>query len=152
MELSRFLRDHSRKIEGKQQLIIGAYAKALEVIPKLLADNCGFDSTDILNKLRQKHNAQPEEGRWFGVDIVNEGICDTMLSFVWEPALVKLNCITAATEAACLILSVDETVTNEQSEKPNNDPMALPSMRGRGGRGMPRGMMGRGVRAMRGRR
>jgi T-complex protein 1 subunit eta len=56
MEISKYLRDYSRTIQGKQQLIIGAFAKALEIIPRQLADNAGFDSTDILNKLRQKHS------------------------------------------------------------------------------------------------
>ena len=55
MELSRYLREHSRTIAGKEQLIIAAFAKALEVIPRQLCDNAGFDSTSILNKLRQKH-------------------------------------------------------------------------------------------------
>jgi len=139
MEVSKYLRDYSRKISDKQQLIINAYAKALEVIPRQVADNAGFDSTDILNKLRMKH-AQ-EDGRWYGVDIVNEGICDTFESFVWEPTLVKTNGITAATEAACLILSVDETVKNEKSEEPQAGPVPGGG-RGRG-MGMPRG---RGMR------
>jgi T-complex protein 1 subunit eta len=52
------LREHSRTILGKEQLLVGAFAKALEVIPRQLCDNAGFDSTDILNRLRQKH-AQP---------------------------------------------------------------------------------------------
>lgn len=55
MELSKTLRDYSRTIAGKQQLIIAAVAKALEVIPRQLADNAGFDATNILNRLRQKH-------------------------------------------------------------------------------------------------
>lgn len=139
MELSRFLRDYSRKIEGKQQLLVNAFAKALEVIPRQLAFNAGFDATDILNKLRQKHH-QGEKNKWFGVDIVNEGICDTFESFVWEPSVIKLNSITAATEAACLILSVDETVKNPKAQQP--DQQAAPAPRGmggmRGGRGMRR--------------
>jgi len=57
MEVSRHLKDHSRSIEGKQQLIIAAFSKALEMIPRQLADNAGFDSTDILNRLRQRHAA-----------------------------------------------------------------------------------------------
>jgi len=80
-----------------------------------------------------------EDGRWYGVDIINEGICDTYESFVWEPTLVKTNCITAATEAACLILSVDETVKNEKSEEPQSGPLPGPRS-GRGGRGGMRGM------------
>ena len=55
---------------------------------------------------------------WYGVDINNESIADNMNAFVWEPALIKINMLTAATEAGCLILSVDETVRNPQTEKP----------------------------------
>lgn len=55
MEISKYLRDYSRTVKGKEQLIVGAMAKALEVIPRQLCDNAGFDSTDILNMLRQKH-------------------------------------------------------------------------------------------------
>ncbi len=57
MELSKYLREYSKTIAGKQQLIIAAYAKALEVIPRQLCENAGFDATNILNKLRQKHHA-----------------------------------------------------------------------------------------------
>ncbi|KAG9299632.1 hypothetical protein G9A89_020803 [Geosiphon pyriformis] len=140
MELSKYLRDHSRTIEGKQQLIIGAFGRALEVIPRQLCDNAGFDATDILNKLRMKH--AHEGAKWYGVDINSESIADNYASFIWEPALVKTNAISAATEAACLILSVDETVRNPQSEKPQGGPQmprggAQRGFRGRG-RGIPR--------------
>lgn len=52
MELSRFLREHLRSITGKSQFVINGFAKALEVIPRTLADNSGLDSSDYLNKLR----------------------------------------------------------------------------------------------------
>lgn len=61
MELSKHLRDISRTIAGKEQMLISAIARALEVIPRQLCDNAGFDSTNILNKLRQKH----AQGRGF---------------------------------------------------------------------------------------
>ncbi|GFY98881.1 TCP-1/cpn60 chaperonin family protein [Actinidia rufa] len=112
MEISRYLRQHARTIAGKSQLFINAYAKALEVIPRQLCDNAGFDATDVLNKLRQKHALQSGEGALYGVDINTGGIADSFASFVWEPAVVKINAINAATEAACLVLSVDETVKN----------------------------------------
>jgi T-complex protein 1 subunit eta len=113
MEISKYLRDTSRTIEGKQQLIISAFAKALEVIPRQICDNAGIDATDVLNKLRMLH-ARGE--RWAGVDVENDGVADNMEKFVWEPALVKINALEGAAEAACVVLSVDETVTNPSSQ------------------------------------
>lgn len=138
MEISKHLRDYSRSIPGKSQLFINAFAKAMEIIPRQLCDNAGFDAIDILNRLRQKHAMTNNEGQNFGVDIGTGGVVDTFEAFVWEPLLVKKNAIQAASEAACLILSVDETVRNPQSEKPD----AAGVMRGRG-RGA-RGRRGRG--------
>uniref|UniRef100_A0A3Q3LSY0 T-complex protein 1 subunit eta n=1 Tax=Mastacembelus armatus TaxID=205130 RepID=A0A3Q3LSY0_9TELE len=130
MELSKYLRDYSRTIPGKQQLLIGAYAKALEIIPRQLCDNAGFDATNILNKLRAKH---AQGGMWFGVDINNEDIADNFTACVWEPSIVRINALTAASEAACLILSVDETIKN-----PRSSADGPPGGAGRGrGRGRP---------------
>jgi hypothetical protein len=98
---------------GKQQLIVGSVAKALEIIPRQICDNAGLDATDVLNKLRMRH-AQGD--LWCGVDVESEGVQDNMKKFVWEPSLVKTNALSSAIDAACLILSVDETVRNPQSE------------------------------------
>ncbi|PSN56289.1 T-complex protein 1 subunit eta [Blattella germanica] len=116
-------------VAGKEQLLIGAIAKALEVIPRQLCDNAGFDATNILNKLRQKH----AQGQcWYGVDINKEDISDNFELCVWEPAVVKINALTAACEAASLVLSVDETIKNPKSgDGPQGPPM---------GRGMGRPM------------
>ena len=121
LELSKYLREYSRSIAGKEQLLIAAMAKALEVIPRQLCDNAGFDATNILNKLRQKH---AQGGMWYGVDITHEDIADNYEACVWEPAIVRINALTAATEAACLILSIDETVKNPKANR--DDPSALP--------------------------
>jgi T-complex protein 1 subunit eta len=133
MELSKYLREEAKKIEGKQQLLVSAFAKALEIIPRQLCDNAGIDATDILNKLRQKHSISGkcalhlhgnipidllDDGRWYGVDINSGSIGDNFKSFVWEPSVVKINMISAAVEAACLVLSIDETVKNQQSQQP----------------------------------
>lgn len=109
MEISKYLHTFAdSKIPHKQQSIIKAFAKALEVIPRQLCDNAGFDATDILNRLRVEHR---KGNTWAGVDFQNEGVRDNMAAFVWEPSLVKINAIQAATEASCLILSVDETIS-----------------------------------------
>lgn len=60
-------------------------------------------------------------GVWYGVDILNEDIADNFNAFVWEPAVVRINAITAASEAACLILSIDETVQNPKSDMSGDD-------------------------------
>jgi len=134
MEVSKYLRDCSRSVAGKEQLIIAAMAKALEIIPRQLCDNAGFDATNILNKLRQTH---AQGNIWYGVDILNEDIVDNYVACVWEPAVVKINAITAASEAACLILSVDETVKNPRSGQGDGGaPGGMPGGMGRG-RGRP---------------
>ncbi|KAG2487549.1 hypothetical protein HYH03_013828 [Edaphochlamys debaryana] len=147
MELARYLSEYSLQFSNKSQLFIKAYAKALEVIPRQLCNNAGFDATDVLNQLRNKHAAADGSGKNFGVDVNTGGVCDTFDAFVWEPALVKINAIQAATEAACLILSVDETVRNPKSEVPDaaSGAAAQAAMAGRG-RGRGGGMRGRGMR------
>ena len=135
MELSKHVRQHAMQIQGKEQLVILAFAKALEVIPRTLAQNSGLDSVEIINKLRQKHDLGGE-GTHFGVNCFQGGICDTYNNFVWEPLLLKNNVLSAATEAACTILSVDQTVKNPKSEQTQQE------NRKRGmGRGMGRGRM-----------
>lgn len=126
MKLSKYLRDYSRQIHGKQQLIIAAFAKALEVIPRQLCENAGFDSIELLNRLRSYH-AKGET--WYGIDFQLENIGDNFKSFIWEPALVKINALSSATEAAALLLSVDETIRNDEQEQAQ--PQGAPG-RGRG--------------------
>lgn len=148
MELSRYLREYSRTITGKMQLVINYYARALEVIPKTLAQNSGADSTHILNQLRQKHAQARPEDRWFGVDCINCGITNSYDNYIWEPVVVKESALNAATEAACLVLSIDETVRNPKSEQPQQQGGGKGKGKGKGGMG---GGRGRGMRAFRGR-
>jgi T-complex protein 1 subunit eta len=123
MDLSAHIRKHALSIEGKIQLIVSAFAKALEIIPRQICDNAGLDATDILNRLRTKHAAGE---KWFGVDVDGAtGVRDNMDAFVWEPSLVKINAISSATEAACLILSIDQTVRNPQSEQVSTLPLGI---------------------------
>jgi T-complex protein 1 subunit eta len=146
MELSRHLRQHLRTVTGKHQLVMSSFAKALECIPRQLADNSGMDATNVLNKLRQHHQSDDETGRWFGVDVLSGKVDDLFQKFVWEPEIVRINVISAATEAACTVLSVDQTIRNPKTEQQQED--AKRAMQGRG-----RGMAGRGGmgRPMRGR-
>ena len=119
MELSKYVRNEGMKISGKEQLIVLGFAKALEIIPKTLAQNSALDAIEIMNKLRQKH--YKEEDCKYGVNCFEGGITDTYINFVWEPTILKDNILNAATEAACTIISVDQTVKNPKSEQAIQD-------------------------------
>nr|BAH22752.1 eta subunit of chaperonin containing t-complex polypeptide 1 [Babesia major] len=118
MELSKALRDYSLTVIGKQQLVIGAFARALEVIPKTLAQNAGFNAIDVLSKLRREHAMSKDDVNWFGVNCLNGDIVDAFKDCIWEPAIVKKNALYAATEAACQVLSIDETIKHATQTPP----------------------------------
>ena len=118
-----------------------------------------MDSTDVINKLRQLHTQDPDGARWQGVNVLGGEVADMYEEFVWEPEIVRLNVLTAATEAACTILSVDQTIRNPASEQQQaaaagrldgtaRAPGGRGRGRGRGGMGMG---MGRGMKVMQGR-
>ena len=129
MEISKYLREYSRQVAGKEQMILSAFARSFEIIPRQLCENAGFDATDILNKLRKIHT---EGGKWYGVDIKKEDISDNYECTVWEPAVVKINSITAACEAAALILSIDETIKVPRSTAGPDSAGNQPYKSGRG--------------------
>jgi len=64
------------------------------------------------------------------VNVLEENIADLMEKFVWEPEVVRINVLTAATEAACTILSVDETVRNPKSDQDQNDSRVRKALEG----------------------
>ncbi|GMM39294.1 chaperonin-containing T-complex subunit [Hanseniaspora uvarum] len=115
MAISKRLRDYAKTIKGKQQLMINAFAKALEIIPRQLCENAGLDSVELLNKLRMSHSVnQGKENAFVGINFQIENIANNFESFIWEPMSNKINSLQSATEACNLILSIDETITNKQ--------------------------------------
>jgi T-complex protein 1 subunit eta len=74
-------------LRARGQLIVTAFAKALEIVPRQLCDNAGFDSNDILSALLKKHAQQDDaDGRWYGVDIERGDIIDAFAAGICEPA------------------------------------------------------------------
>jgi T-complex protein 1 subunit eta len=121
MELRQYLRQQALTLSGKGQWIVDAYAKALEIIPRQLCENAGLDANYILSQLRKSHGDLGTHP-WVGVDIDDfspTGICDTWEKGIWEPSDNKFHSIQAATEAACVILSIDETIVSPQSQDPS---------------------------------
>ncbi|MBT5278477.1 MAG: thermosome subunit [Nitrosopumilus sp.] len=101
------LKDWADNFDGREQLAIKKYAEALEVIPLTIAENAGMDSIDTMATLRSKHN---QGQKWTGIDAKNTKIADMMAINVLEPIVVKEQIIKSATEAACMILRIDDVI------------------------------------------
>ncbi len=110
MEMSKVLNDYAVEIGGREQLAIQAFAEALESIPRTLAENAGMDPIDTLVGLRNKH--KKDEGKHFGVDVFGGKINDLKLTGILEPAKVKRQAISSATETARLILRIDDIISS----------------------------------------
>ncbi|KFM14802.1 Thermosome subunit beta protein [Marine Group I thaumarchaeote SCGC AAA799-P11] len=101
------LKDWADNFDGREQLAIKKYAEALEVIPLTIAENAGMDPIDTMANLRAKQN----QGRkWTGIDAKNTKIADMLSIDVVEPIVVKEQIIKSATEAACMILRIDDVI------------------------------------------
>ena len=129
VELGKILRNYAESVGGREQLAINAFADALEVIPRTLAESAGMDPIDALVKLRTKHEKGEKN---YGVDVVSAGIADMINLGVIEPLKIKTQAIKSATEAAEMILRIDDTITASKINKGGSSSMP-PSGAGMGG-------------------
>lgn len=101
------LKDWADNFDGREQLAIKKYAEALETIPLTIAENAGMDPIDTMANLRAKQN---QGQKWTGIDAKNMKISNMMEINVVEPIVVKEQIIKSATEAACMILRIDDVI------------------------------------------
>jgi len=101
------LKDWADNFDGREQLAIKKYAEALETIPLTIAENAGMDPIDTMANLRAKQN---QGQKWTGIDAKNMKIADMMGINVVEPIIVKEQIIKSATEAACMVLRIDDVI------------------------------------------
>ncbi len=120
MALATYIRKQATKYSGREQLAILAFADALEVIPRILAENAGMDPVETILKLRAAH----EKGEYSkGVDVYAMDVGDMEKVGVYDPYKVKKQVLTAAVEAAEMILRIDDIIAagksvKEEKEKP----------------------------------
>ncbi len=107
--IAQKLREYATDIGGREQLAVQAFADALEVIPKTLAESAGMDSIDVIVQLRSKYKTK--EGKGYGVDVINAKIADMSKNGVFEPMKVKLQAFASATAAATSILRIDDVIS-----------------------------------------
>ena len=131
------LRSWSKSLEGREQLAAEKFAEAMESIPLALAENAGMDPIDTLATLRSK---QLKEEKWTGIDVLKGRVSNMKTSDIIDPLSVKYQVISAASEAACMILRIDDVISvSKAAAPPSGGEGGMPP--GMGG-GMPPGMGG----------
>ena len=130
IELSIRLDEYAKQVGGKEALAVEAFAEALKIIPKTLAENAGLDTVEMLVKVISEHK---NRGKSIGIDVFEGEPADMMEKGIIEPLRVKKQAIKSASEAAIMILRIDDVIAAKLT-KPEG---------GQGG-GMPGGMGGMG--------
>jgi thermosome len=140
IEVAKGLREYAGTIGGREQIAIEIFADALETIPKTLGENAGWDPITIIVELRAKHEVP--EGKWFGINVYTGKPSDMMSEGVIEPLSVKKQAIKSASEAAHMILRIDDVIASKAERGPPMPPGGMGGMPpGMGGMGGMPGMM-----------
>ena len=115
--ISRDLRSYAEGIGGREQMAIEAFAGALEVIPRTLAENAGLDPVNTIIDLRKAHS---EGLSSHGVNVYDGGVVDMAESKVFEPSRVVEQAVQSASETAVMILRIDDVISSKGG--PAGDP------------------------------
>ena len=113
LDLSIRLDEFAKQVGGKEQLAVEAFAEALKIIPKTLAENAGLDTIDVLVKAISEHK---NKGKAIGVDVFAGEPADMLERGVIEPARVKRQAIKSASEVAIMILRIDDVIAAKISK------------------------------------
>ncbi len=119
-EIAKTLRDYATKVGGREQLAVEAFANSVEIIPKTLAENAGLDPIDILVTLRSAHDKA--DGNLMGVDVFTGKVVNMQDKGVIEPLSVKEQAVKSATEAACMILRIDDVIAASRPKEGRGGP------------------------------
>ncbi len=123
-EIAKIIREYATKIGGREQLAVEAFADSMEIVPKTLAENAGLESIDILVGLRAAH--EKEKGPFMGVNVLTGKIVDMERNGVIEPMAVKEQAIKSATEAASMILRIDDVIAATKPKEGGKGPGGMP--------------------------
>ena len=113
MEIAKEVRGYARQVGGREQLAIEAFADALEVIPRTLAENAGLDILDTMVAMKAAH--EKKNGLKMGVNVFKGGVADMLKEGVVEPLAVKLQAIKSCVEVTGMILRIDDVVAAQSS-------------------------------------
>ncbi len=115
IEIALRLREYSATLSGREQLAVNKFAEAIEIIPRSLAENAGLDPIDKLVDMRSQH----EKGiKTAGLNVFTGKVVDMWKEGIIEPCKIKLQAINSATEAANMILSIDDVISGKKGGGP----------------------------------
>ncbi|MCW3981607.1 MAG: thermosome subunit beta [Candidatus Bathyarchaeota archaeon] len=123
-EMAKEVREFATTVGGREQLAIEAFADSLEIVPKTLAENAGLEPIDILVGLRSAH--EKRQGHLMGVNVFTGKIVNMVESGVVEPMAVKEQAIKSATEAASMILRIDDVIASSKPKEGGGGPPGMP--------------------------
>ena len=109
-EIALRLREYAASVGGREQIAIDQFANAMEIIPVTLAENAGLDPIDILIELRKAHKDGKKNA---GINVFTGKIVDMLHEKVIEPIRVGKQAINSATEAAVMILRIDDVIASK---------------------------------------
>lgn len=121
IELVKLITQYGEKTPGLMLLAIKSYAKAFEVVPRVLAETSGLDSTEVLSMLYSAHSDQVGQGLTMGVDVDGEAencLVDVTVLKIYDLLSTKQSAIKLATEAATTILSIDQIIMAKRAGGP----------------------------------
>ncbi len=124
IEIAKELRKYATKVGGREQLAVEAFADAVEVIPRTLAENAGLEPIDILVELRQVHDK--ENGKYMGINVFTGKLQNSIENGVIEPIVVKEQAIKSAAESAAMILRIDDVITSKSPKGGPGGPGGMP--------------------------
>jgi thermosome len=124
IEVGKELRKYATKIGGREQLAIEAFADAIEVVPKTLAENGGLEAIDVLVELRSAH--EKEDGKNKGLNVFTGKVQNSLENGIVEPANVKEQAIKSAAESASMILRIDDVITSKAPKGGPGGPGGMP--------------------------
>jgi chaperonin GroEL (HSP60 family) len=109
MMVASIIRDSSRRIAGRAQIVLQKFAEALEEIPTTLARNAGLDTLNTIAQLRSKQLTANGNFKWYGIDSRSRKV-ENIISSVIEPSIVKEQVLKTAVEVSCMLLRVDDVL------------------------------------------
>ena len=128
-ELALKLRDYAASVGGREQIAIDAFASAMEVVPTALSENAGLDPIDVLIEMRQAHKSGK---KYAGINVFTGKVVDMRKERVLEPIRVGKQAISSATDAAVMILRIDDVIASKGGDKGGRGPKG-PDMGDEGG-------------------